>query len=534
MEEILRGLSGPYRGSRGMVLSTRGMVCSAHPLASLTGVRVLESGGNFMDAALSVSAVLNVVEPYNSHLGGDAFLLLREAGDRRPKAINASGPAPSQASEDDFAEGIPVRGIRSVSVPGQLGAWEMIHERYASLSWTEILAPAIGYAAEGFPCNVRLAQAIVAAAPTLGSDPAWSSIFLPGGRPPRVGEIFVQKDLARTLKKVAKKGPEEFYVGSLGKEIASFSRAAGGLLTLQDLEVCEAEELEPISGTYRGFRIYEQPPVSQGHILLEELNIIEGYDLVSREAEDPDVIHLMVEVKKLAFADRRAYAGDPERTEFSVDDLISKGWAAERRRLIDPKRAAETYAPGSTDDHDTTYFAVADGEGNSVSFIQSLFHGFGSGVVVPGTGVLLNNRMKGFSLDPKSPNRLEGGKRTIHTLNTYMIFDGNSLLFVGGTPGGDKQVQTNLQVVTHLLDRGMNVQEAAEYPRWSSGEGLSLSLERRFPDRTVEGLRQHGHDVNLVGPWEGGGAVQLIMIHPISGALIGGSDPRCDGCAIGL
>jgi gamma-glutamyltranspeptidase/glutathione hydrolase len=513
-------------------MSTHGVVCSAHPLASLTGSRILARGGNFMDAALATSAVLNVVEPYNSHLGGDAFMLIHSGSDDHPTAINASGPAPADSAIEEFPEGMGLRGIRMTSVPGQVGAWILAQERYATMDWPDLIRPALGYARDGFPANPRLASAVRGSAGELGVDDAWRDVFLPGGSPPEVGDIFVQKDLSRTLETIAE-DPSEFYNGRVGEEIASFSKRSGGLLTEEDLGGYEAEALDPIHTSYRGFDVYEQPPVSQGHILLEELNIVEGYDLSALSPDGPEAVHLMVEAKKLAFADRQGYSGDPRFVDIPLDEMLSKEHATSRRRLIDPQRALAGYSPGELVGGDTTYFAVADGQGNAVSFIQSLFHGFGSGVVVPGTGILLNNRMRGFSLNPSHPNALQPGKRTMHTLNTYMVYNEGSPLLVGGTPGGDKQVQTNLQVITRLLDWGMNVQEAAEYPRWASGEGVELSAESRYPRKTLDTLSSRGHDIRDAGPWGTGGAVQLILIHPHSGALIGGSDPRCDGCAIG-
>jgi gamma-glutamyltranspeptidase/glutathione hydrolase len=362
----------------------------------------------------------------------------------------------------------------------------------------------------------------------------WAEAFLPGDRAPLPGEVFVQPDLCRTLKRISEAGADEFYSGSIAERIVSFSEENGGLLAREDLEGYRAEVIEPLRTGYREFDVLEQPPVSQGHILLEELNIVEGYDLASLGPRSPEAVHLLVEAMKLSFSDRHAHSGDPRFVKIPIDRILSKEHAARRRELIDPERAQAVYPPGSFEDGDTTYFAIADGDGNAVSFIQSLFHGFGSGVVVPGTGLLLNNRMTGFSLEPSSPNCVGGGKRTMHTLNTYMVFHDGRPLFIGGTPGGDKQVQTNLQIITRLLDWGMNVQEAAEHPRWAGAGGSDLVIEARYPRGTIARLREMGHGAQLTGPWSGSGAVQLIMIHPDTGALIGGSDPRCDGCSIGL
>jgi len=531
---LLNGLDLPYRGTRGMVMSKHGLVSTAHFLASKTGAMILEGGGNFADAAVATSAVLNVVEPYNSHLGGDAFMLVYTSEDGRLRAINSSGPAPASASVDDFPGGIPTRGQRAVEVPGQVGAWGLLNDEFGTMPFHELMAPALGYAREGFPTNTRLSAVINNASKELRSMGPWAEVFMPGGRGPGTGEIFSQGDLARTLEILSRDGPGAFYSGTIADSIASYFGEGDGLIIRDDLEGYSPEVLDPLQTTYRGFEVFEQPPVSQGHILLEELNIIEGFDLPGMEHNGPESIHLMVEALKLSFADRYEHSGDPRFAGSFVDRLISKEHSAERRGLIDPSVARSSYPAGGMGDGDTTYFAIADGEGNAISFIQSLFHGFGSGVVVPGTGIIMNNRMTGFSLEESSPNFLEGGKRTMHTLNTYMIFDSGSPLFVGGTPGGDKQVQTNLQVITRLLDWGLNPQETADNPRWAWQGGTSLDMESRFPRKTVEDLGKMGHDISRIAPWGGSGSVQVIMIHPGSGAMIAGSDPRCDGCAVGL
>jgi len=531
LERIIGSLHKAYASSRGIVTSRDAMVCTAHPLASRTGLRILEDGGNVFEAAIAVSAVLNVVEPYNSHLGGDAFCLIYSRPRDELYAINSSGPAPRAAKLGLFSGGIPARGTCATSVPGQLGAWRELYERYGTMSWGELLAPSIRYAEEGFPCNPRLWSAISAAASELGATKEWAAVFLPKGRPPAPGEIFRQPELARTLRLIAKEGPESFYDGELASTISQYIAQDGGLMTEEDLSGFSPQVCKPIQTDYRGFTVYEQPPVSQGHILLEELNILEGFDLEGLDPRGADAVHLMVEAKKLAFADRDAHAGDPNFVDFEVRRIISKDHASKIRELVDLGRAS-LFKSTRFVEGETTYFAIADGKGNAVSFIQSLFHSFGCGRVVPGTGILLNNRMCGFSLDPSSPNRLEGGKRTVHTLNTYMVFWEDTPLFIGGTPGGDVQVQTNLQILTSLIDWEFNIQEAVERPRWASGAGLDLVLEDGFPPSTVQTLRHRGHHVEVVGRWRGSGAAQLVM-NPESGGLLGASDPRCDGCAIG-
>ncbi len=531
-KKSMGGLSDPYQAHRGLVLSNQGLVCSAHPLASGTGAAILRRGGNFIDAALATSAVLNVVEPYNSHLGGDAFALVYSDGCL--ETLNSSGPSPASIRYEDFRQGIPTTGVNSVTVPGQVGAWDALHQNYSTMSWGEILAPAINYAKNGFPMNPRLVDALKSSWSNRVEDKGWREVFARGKGKPQIGDILTQPDLARTILRISEVGPRDFYSGKLASKIVDYLRGEGSSIQEEDFSSFEPEFLAPIKTSYRGYTVYEQPPVSQGHILLEELNIVEGYDLSSLPPDGTEAVHLMVEAKKIAFQDRYGHSGDPEFVDLPIEDLISKTNAKTRRKLIDPRKASAGYQLPSLKGGNTTYFTVADGEGNAVSFIQSLFHHFGSRVLVPGTGIILNNRMNGFSLDRSSPNVLVPGKRPIHTLNTYMIFNGNEPLFVGGTPGGDKQVQTNLQVITRLIDWRMNVQRAVEFPRWASGDGLDLEMENRYPPETVEKLRSYGHRVNAIGPWSGSGSVQLIMTHPENGSLIGGSDPRCDGMAVGI
>lgn len=517
---------------RGIVTCRNGVVASSHPLASAAGLRVLMEGGNFMDAAIATSAVLPVVEPAASHLGGDGFMLVYTAKDGKVTALNGSGAAPREATAERFPEGIPLRGLRAASVPGLVDLWCEALGRFGTKPLAELLRFAIRYAEEGFPVNQRLAETLRAGLEQV-RDEYSRQVLAPQGRPPRWGEIWQQPDLAWSLQQLARSGRDAFYRGPIAERILAAMEAQGGLMRAKDLEEHHTEVTEPLVGEYRGHIVYEQPPPSQGFLLLEELHILEGFDLAALGFGSPEAIHLMVEAKKLAFADKECYNTDPRFAAIPMRGLLSKEYAAQRRREIDPHRARLPEAGNPFPFQSTTYFCVADREGNAVSFIQSVFHSFGCGVFIPGTGILFNNRMNGFSLNPYHVNFLQPGKRTNHTLNTYMVFREGRPLYVGGTPGGDVQVQTNLQILTNLLDFGMNVQEAIEAPRWQSGPGLEVVLEARFPRRTLEGLRQRGHQVSLVAPYGGSGHVQLIQFHA-SGAYLAGSDPRCDGCAMGF
>ncbi len=532
---------------RPIVMSKNGLVAAGHHLASLAGIDILMKGGNAFDSAIATSAVLSVVRPHMTGLGGDAFALLFNARSGSVEALNASGPAPKAASRQFFLDKgltrIPLHGIYSVSVPGIVGCWGEISEKYGTIGLQELLKPAIHYASRGFPVYPSLSLAIKEAADRLENDRSAREIFLRNGRAPLPGEILLQGDLARTLDMISSKGTKSFYQGDIAKLIAEHFQKQNGLLTQDDLADYHSVWKPPIRTSYRGYTVLEQPPVSQGLILLQELNLVEGFDLAKLGHNTADSIHVMVEAKKLAFADRIGYLGDPDFVKVPLETLLSKEYAAKRSALIDVDRAMATTAKAGIDsmDGDTTYFAIVDRDGNAVSLIQSVFHSFGSGVVVDGTGVALNNRLSAFSLKSDHPNRLDPEKKTVHTLNSYMIMRDDSLFMVGGTPGADDQVQTNLQVIANVLDYGMNVQEAIEAPRWSSRPGTmpgeenlpyELHVEDRISPQVRDGLVKKGHDVKVSGGWSFAGA-QAIIIDQSNKVLMGGADPRRDGYAIG-
>ena len=547
---------------RPVVMGTRGMVVAGHPLAAGAGVQVLQQGGNAVDAAVATAAALGVVEPQMSGLGGDGFIMVHRREAKTTEVVNATGAAPQAATRDAYAGGIPLDGPRSVSVPGILSGWLAAHERHGTLPLATLFAPAIALADGGFPASHKLAE-YAAQAPALGTFAASRAIFWRDGRPLRAGEILRQRDLARTLATIAAGGGAAFYAGAIARALAASIQEAGGLLTVDDLADHRARWQDAIGTTYRGHTVYEAPPNSSGHILLQELNLVEAYDLAARGPLDPASIHLMVEAKKLAFADREAYVADPDWVRIPLAGLLSKDYAAARRAAIDPQHAATNVAAGDAWKYDpagvapaitharpterredTTCFAVMDGQGNAVCQLQSIQSSFGSCMVAGETGILLNNRMTYWHLDPDHPDRLEPGKRVRHTMNPVLVMAGDEVLLALGTPGADTQVQTNLQLICHILDHGMTVQEAVEAPRWRhrqiGGEstvphGLDdvLVLEERFPQATRDELARLGHTLELIGPWDASGSAVAIRRDPASGALQGGADPRRDAYAVG-
>jgi gamma-glutamyltranspeptidase/glutathione hydrolase len=544
---------------RGVVVAKNGMVAASQPLAVSAGLNALLRGGTFVDAALATSATLAVIEPSASHIGGDAFVIVYDAKTGTTTALNGSGASPLSATPERFSGGIPLRGLAAASVPGLVDTWFALHERWGRLPVADLLAPAIAYAEDGFPLSYRMARVCGEYAPLLRQHSPASSLLLDDPAP-RPGHSIRQPDLAWTLRQIAQEGRDAFYNGPVTARLLEYSQANGGLFTADDFAAHRTQISDPIRSTYRGYTVHGQPPVSQGHILLQELNLVEGFDLSGMGHNSADAIHVQVEAKKLAFADRAAYLGDPRFVNVPLDTLLSKDYADTRRSLIDMQHA-QTHATAGEIHHDTTYFCIVDGEGNAISFIQSVFYVFGCGVFVPGTGVLFNNRMTGFSLDPASPNVLAPGKRTAHTLNAYLVTKGeggrqkgeetdektqaSALAFVGGTPGADVQVQSNLQVICNVIDFGMNPQEAIEAARWQHGpvvtdggtpESLQregLAIEERLDPGVKTELERRGHETAWLGPWAHSSSYQLIAIDAENGAYLGGSDPRCDGHAAG-
>jgi gamma-glutamyltranspeptidase/glutathione hydrolase len=533
---------GP-RSYRPLIIGRRGAVASNHPLATQAGLLTLQAGGNAVDAAVAVAATLSVVEPFMSGLGGDGFYHVYVRGTGEAVVFNGTGPAPRAATPERYATGIPLAGPLAVSVPGSVGAWGAMHARFGRRPWASLLAAAVHYARDGFGATRACRHFAGEQVAPLLADPRSAGVFLRDGHPPAVGTPIVQTDLARSLERLAVAGAEDFYRGALGRALAAACQAAGGLVTAGDLAAFEPETQPPIEIAYRGFTVREAPLNSTGWVLLQELGIVEHFDLAAMGPLSADLVHTLVEAKKLAFADRERWSGDPRLVEMPLAELLSPEYLARRAAEIDPKRAVPTGTAAAPAPGDTTYFCVVDGEGNAVSGIQSLNSAFGSGVIAGETGVLLNNRMTPWHLEPGHPNRLAPGKRVRHTMNPPMVFKDGELWAVFGTPGGDNQVQVNLQILTAMVDFGYDPQQAAEMPRWSSSQPGqeanwphdcpdALSMEARFaPDVRAE-LADRGHPVVGLAELDGPCSVEIIRRDAATGMLLAGSDPRRDGWAL--
>jgi gamma-glutamyltranspeptidase/glutathione hydrolase len=539
---------------RSIVLAQRGLIATDHPLASVAGLRVLQDGGNAIDAAVCAAAVLGVVTPMMTGIGGDTFILYYQAATRRVLALLGSGAAPMGATPEFFAARghttMPFRGMLSASVPGAVDAMAAALAAWGSgrFSLGRLLEPAIHYAEAGYPITEKVAEWIATAAPALSGYPSSARIFLPEGRPPRVGEVLAQRDLARSLRRIADEGPRTFYEGALAEQIAAYSRSHGGLLDAVDLAQHQSEMASPLAIAWGDLLVHATPPPSQGFVLLEMLNILADDDLAGAPWGAPESVHLMVEAKKLAFADRLAYVGDPRFVRNPLDRLLDPAYARQRRRALDPGRAQESVRPGTIHEQvgETTAFVVADGEGNVASYITSLSAAFGCAEVVEGTGILLNNRAgRGFTLEPDHPNIIAPGKRTMHTLMAFLATRGGQPYLAWATRGGDAQAQWNFQVWSNIVHYGMNAQEAVERPRWQSfpasdpatiASPFELRMEAGFPPETYEGLRRLGHRVvtPLLSTGASAGGVQVIQVDPDGRVYFGASDPRADGCAVGF
>ena len=532
------------RSYRPVIMGRRGAVASNHPLATQAGLLVLQGGGNAVDAAVAVASTLSVVEPFMSGLGGDGFyhVYMRETGEA--VVVNGTGPAPSGATAERYADGIPIDGPLSFSTPGSVGAWGAMHARFGRSPWSSLMEAAIYHAREGFGATHAYRHFVDEKRTLLLKDARSGATFLRDGSVPPLGTPIVQADLARTLETLAGAGADSFYRGDVARALADGCREAGALVTAEDLAAFWPDEQAPIEVRYRGYTVREAPPNSMGWVLLQELKIVEQLDLAKMGALSADAVHTLVEAKKLAFADRERYSSDPRFFDAPLAELLSDAHAARRAAEIDPGRAALPREPvGATAGGDTTYFCVVDGEGNAVSAIQSINSAFGSGVTAGDTGIVLNNRMTPWHLETGHPNRLQPGKRVRHTMNPPMVFKDGELWCVFGTPGGDNQVQVNLQVLTLMVDHGFDPQQAAEAPRWSSTQpgqeanypheaADALNIESRFGPDVRRELARRGHQVVELGGLEGPCSIEIIRREPSTGMLMAGSDPRRDGWAL--
>jgi len=529
---------GSY-AQRSVAMGQWGMVASSQLLASLTGHKVLSKGGNAIDAAVAMVSTLSVVEPFSVGVGGDAFALIYLAKENKVIGMNASGRAPYGASLEWFrSRGIsvmPDRGILSVTVPGALHGWAQAIEQYGTWNLADLFEDAIYYAENGFPVTEIISGEWKNMEDFLNCFEGASRNYLIGGKAPRPGQVFSNKDLARTYRKIAQEGIQAFYEGDICKLLVDLSQSNGGLLSYEDFRSNKTTWVEPIWSDYRGCRVYELPPNGQGITALEMLNILEGYDIARLKHNSPEYLHILTEAKKIAFNDRDRYITDPDFEKIPVDMLLSKDYAGKRREEINFDRARVDFVPALCNrGSETVFLAAVDEQRNAVSFISSLYTPFGSGMVADGTGIILQNRGSSFSLDPKLLNRLEPHKRPMHTIIPGMVFENGMFTMCFGVMGGEMQPQGHVQFLINLIDFKMNLQEALDAPRARHMEGDQIYLEEGIPEETAWALQKKGHHIvqRPRGVNEVGGG-QAIYLDREQNVLLGASDRRKDGAAIG-
>jgi len=534
---------GPARDrsqGRSMVISTDGIVATEHPLAAQAGAAVLARGGHAVDAAIAANAMMGLVAPMANGIGGDLFAMVYEAESGGLYGLNASGWAPAQLSVESLTQkgfrSMPRHGIHSVTVPGAVEGWEKLLDRFGRMKLADLLAPAIRYAEEGFPVTEWVRESWADGEELLRGDPQVARTYLPNGQVPCVGEIFRNPDLARSYRQIAGQGRSAFYEGEIARRVVELSERQGGTMTAQDLAEFSGEWVEPISTTYRGWTVYELPPNGQGLAALEMLNLLENFPLAEFGHHSTQALHVMIEAKKLAYADLLRYLADPKFSRVPVAGLLSKDYARQRAQVIDMGRAncsVEAGQPPEPGD-DTIYLSVVDRDGNMVSLIQSNYMSFGSGLVAEGTGFALQNRGALFSLDPTHPNALMGRKRPLHTIIPAFMCKGD-VRIAFGIMGGWNQSQAHAQFVSNIVDHRMNIQAALEAARFTklTFDGCDVQMEARIPAAVRVELAAKGHQIQLRGDYAssmGGG--QAVLRDFSTGVNYGASDPRKDGAAI--
>jgi gamma-glutamyltranspeptidase / glutathione hydrolase len=542
--------SGNLRGTRSPAVGRQGMIATSQTLASAAGLRVLQDGGNAIDAAVTAAAVLAVIEPSMNGIGGDLLAIVYDAKTKKFYGLDSTGRSAYAATPEEFKrrglKQMPGRGPLSVDVPGVVEGWDQLLKRFGTIGLAKAVGPAIGYARDGFPVAELMANEWTDNLKTLAADKHTADTFLPNGKPLKQGEIFANPRLARSLEQIAKEGRDAFYKGSIARAIVADIKARDGLLEMRDFADHKADWVEPISTNYRGHDVLEMPPSTQGFVALEMLNIMEGFDIKALGHNTADYLHVVTEAKRIAFADRGAVLSDRDAMPKDVlKTLLSKDYAATRRKDINMARVTPRFTTGvggagsrpsqpedfyGRDLGDTIYMTAADGQGNVVSFIQSLFGSFGAGFVAGETGITLHNRGSGFNLTPGHPNEIGPHKRPLHTLVPAMIARDGKPWVAFGVMGGDNQAQAHAQIVANFVDFGMHVQEAGDAARMRH-MGQELALESGIGAEVRKALEARGH-VLRDGRGQMGG-YQAIMIDPKSGVLLGGSDLRKDGLAIG-
>ena len=528
----------PYPSRRSPVLAKNGIVATSQPLAAQAGLSILQAGGNAVDAAIATAAMMTVVEPCSNGIGSDAFAIVWDGA--KLHGYNGSGRAPAGLTEERVRSAghtsMPQHGWLTVTVPGTPRTWADLNGRFGKLDLNQVLAPAIRTADEGYAVTpVIAAQWAAGAAGQRGRRgpefEAWWDLFAPGGKAPAAGDIWGSPNHARSLQRIAATGADDFYQGELAQKIAAFAAGTGGVMTEADLAAHFGSWVDPINTSYGGYEVWEIPPNGQGLAALLALNILDdpSFGFSGRVREAADIYHLQIEAMKLAFADAFRYIADPDKVPVPTAGLLSKSYAAKRRALI--KETAQVYAHWIPKSGDTIYLCAADRDGMMVSYIQSNRSGFGSGVVVPGTGIALQNRGWDFVLEPDHPNLVAPGKRPYHTIIPGFLTQGGQAVGPFGIMGGLMQPQAHLQVMQHVIDWGLNPQAALDGPRWQVISGLDVLLEKGAAPEIIDGLQARGHHVG-VGETGTFGRGQIIWRLP-SGALVAGSEPRADGAAVG-